>query len=278
MPIPYVDYAKSCSDLFTDHHQAGSISFTKKGTVGNNGATYELSTNSGITGGKAVEWNLDVDAGNFKLSHDHTGTVSKEFNFDVKQVTGLGLAFKPSFHTATGLNLGTLDLNYNHEKAHLAASLALPVPEAADVKLSLAPFSCCKETYVGFQGTVGASGLSNASWGFHCQKGNLQASFQSNDLTNFLSGKSSIYQFLPDNKNFCCYGIETDCKSSIALAAASACCNKATTRFKLDQAGLFSVAKVQRLNKNMTLNVSAALNAANLTGAGHNFGLGFTFE
>lgn len=278
MPIPFADYGKACSDLFSDHHQAGSIKFAKKGSVGSGDAKYEFTSNTCVSGGKPVEWLMEVDAGSINIKHDHTGKIEKELSFDVKQVAGLNLKWKPVFSQAAGLNLGDLNVNYTHEKAHLDLNMALPTPNSADFEMSLAPLNGCSKLNFGLKGSLGMSGLSNASFGWHCAKGDLQSHFKSNDLTNCMQGITGVYQYLPNNKHFCCYGVEFDSKAStLALAAATGCCAN-TTRFKVDQTGTLNVAKVSKLNKSVSLNVSAALNMTQLGAGDHKFGMGLSFE
>lgn len=276
MPIPFSDFGKACSDLFNDHHQAGAFKVSKKGACGNGGATYELSTETPLKGGQGVDWALKVDAGSVNVEHDSTGKITKELSFDIKQVAGLNVKWAPNFDQVNGLNLGALNLNYAHEKAHLALSADLPTPNAADFELSLAPFTKCKALTVGLTGTLGTSGLSNGRWAYHIQKGNFQMTHQSKNLTDLLDGKCSMYQYLPDNKNFCCYGVEFD-SGKLALAAATGCCAN-TTRFKVNHTGTLSVANVKKLNSALSLNISADVNLNSLADGGHKFGVGLSFE
>lgn len=277
MPVPFADFGKACDDLFNDHHQSGLVKFTKSGKVGSAGSTYELASQSCINGGKPLEWNLKIDGGNFKVEHDHSGAIKKELNFDVKQVAGLSASWKPAFSQANGLDLGNLNINYAHEKAHLALDLALPTPNSADFELSVAPFTACKAFTLGAKGTLGASGLTNASWGYNLVKGDVNCTFKSNDLTNLLAGQCSLYQNLPNNKYFSSYGMQTDKSSNLALAFSTGCCANGT-RFNVNQAGVLNVANVRKINSAASLNVSASVNLANMSEGGHKVGFGLSFE
>lgn len=213
-----------------------------------------------------------------KIEHDHTGAIRKELNFNVKQVPGLTAAWKPSFSQANGLAFGNLNVNYANAKANLNLNLALPTPNNADFELSVAPFNGhMQKLNLGVAGNLSASGLQNASWGYHATMGDVQLAFKSNDLSNIFAGTCSVYQALPNNKYFCCYGMETDKSSRLAIAAATGCC-KTGTRFSLDQAGTFNVARVQQLNSVVGLNVSGSVNLANIQNGGHKVGFGLSFN
>lgn len=278
MPLEFEDYRKKASDLFDDHHHAGSLSFKNSGKVGNGDATYELNVSNAVGGGQPVEWNVDVSAGSFSMNHDHEGNISKKLDFCVKQVPGLNLSWEPAFNQKSGMSLGSLSTKYTNDKVAANIKMCLGKPDNADFDISLAPFKGhCSDMNLGLKGNLSASGLGDASYGMNITKGDLEMGFHSNNLTSQF-GTGSIYKFLPGNKNFCCYGVQADTtEGSLALALASGCCSN-SWRYKIDNKGVFSVAKVSKINKQVGLTVSAALNATNLAAGGHNFGMHLNFE
>jgi len=278
MPVEFGDYTAKASGLFNDHHNAGSIAFAKSGKVGSGDATYELNVDNSVNGGP-VNWSVNVNAGNFSMTHDHEGNISKKLDFTVKQVPGLSMSWEPAFSCAKGFGLGSLSTKYAHEKAVANFSLNLASPDNADFDVSMAPFKgCFSALNLGLKGNLSASGLKNGQWGFNMNKGDLELGFHSTDL-NSQKGQGSIYKALPGNNTFCCYGVEASTEdNSLAIAAASAGCCSQGWRYKLDNKGTFSVAKNAKLNRSVGVCVSAAINATNMSAGGHSFGMKFSFE
>lgn len=275
MPTAFDDLSAKADGLFNDHHTAGSIAFNKTGKVGSGGATYEFKSSNSVSGGP-IEWNCEVSAGNFSVNHDHAGNITKSLDFEIKQVPGLKVNWSPAFNQASGLNLGDVKLNYDHELANLNVSMAIAKPDNADFDLTVAPLKCCKASHFGIKGNLGASGLSNAQLGFSSSCNGVDMAFKSNDLSNPMQGTGSLYKALPDNKNFCCYGVEATTDGSLALAAASGCCSTGF-RYKLDNSGKFSVARVSKINQAVSMTMAAELNMTNMGAGGHNFGMSFNF-
>merc|ERR1712088_293574 len=128
MPVEFGDYTAKASGLFNDHHNAGSLAFAKSGKVGSGDATYELNVDNSVNGGP-VNWSVNVNAGNFSMTHDHEGNISKKLDFTVKQVPGLSMSWAPAFSCAKGFGLGSLSTKYAHEKAVANFSLNLASPD-----------------------------------------------------------------------------------------------------------------------------------------------------
>merc|ERR1712088_162793 len=238
MPVEFGDYTAKASGLFNDHHNAGSIAFAKSGKVGSGDATYELNVDNSVNGGP-VNWSVNVNAGNFSMTHDHEGNISKKLDFTVN----------------------------------------LASPDNADFDVSMAPFKgCFSAVNLGLKGNLSASGLKDGQWGFNMNQGDLELGFHSTDL-NSQKGQGSIYKALPGNNTFCCYGVEANTEdNSLAIAAASAGCCSQGWRYKLDNKGTFSVAKNAKLNRSVGVCGSAAINATNMSAGGHSFGMKFSFE
>merc|ERR1712173_238843 len=116
-------------------------------------------------------------------------------------------------------------------------------------------------------------------WGLNANKGNVSVSFLAENVNAPLSGMLHVFQALPDNKDFCCYGVQANTATGeMSFGAASNCCNKNTMRYKVDHTGSLEVAKVQKLSQKMALNISAKLNLKDLAAGGHVFGAGLSFE
>lgn len=275
MPTAFEDLSAKADGLFGDHHNAGNLTFKKAGKVGSGGATYEFNSNSSVNGGP-IGWKCEVDAGFFKLEHDHEGTIKKSFDFDVKQVPGLKANWSPTFNQKSGLSVGDIKMSYGNDKVN--ANVTMGDFTSADFDLTVAPLAKCPTGTLGLKGTLGASGLSNASFAYGCSKNDLEMSFKSQNLTDIFKGRGTIYKALPDNKTFCCYGVEADnINNTFAVAAATGCCSTGL-RYKLDNAGTFSVARISKVNRAVAMTLSAEVNATNLGAGGHKFGVGFSFE
>jgi len=280
MPTAFDDLSEKADGLFADHHNAGSLSFKKSGKVGSGGASYEFNSKANVNGGP-IDWNCEIDAGFFKINHDHAGNITKSLDFDIKQVQGLKVNWSPAFNQKSGLNLGDLNMNFANDKANVNLALGLGAGNfsSCDFNATVAPMAKCASAVVGLKGTLGASGLSNASYGFGCSKDGLEMAFRSNNLSDIMKGRGTLYKALPDNKNFCCYGVEADNTNGnhFALAAASGCC-KTGFRYKLDNNGVFSVARISNVNRAVAMTLSAEVNAKDLGAGGHKFGVGFDFQ
>lgn len=275
MPTAFDDLSKKADDLFNDHHKAGSISFQKSGKVGSGGATYEFNSSNAVTGG-SIEWDCQISAGDFSVSHDHAGNITKSLDFEIKQVPGLKVNWSPAFNQASGLNLGDVKVNYEHQMANLNLSMAIAKPDNADFDLTVAPLKNAQYYNFGIKGNLGASGLSNGQLGFSASCKGTELAFKSNDLANPVQGTGSIYKALPGNNNFCCYGVEATTEGSLALATATGCCATGM-RYKLDNSGKFSVARVSKINQAVSMTMAAELNMTNLGAGGHKFGMSFNF-
>merc|ERR1711976_484184 len=105
--------------------------------------------------------------------------------------------------------------------------------------------------------------------------GHGQCSWIADDITNPCVGTGSLFVKLPENKDFCCYGVQitTGAEAKMSLAAATTCC-KNTMKYKLDHDGSFHVAKLSKLSANM----SSTLNLKNLSSGNHKFGAGLSWE
>lgn len=60
MPVPFSDFGADSAALFSDHHQAGEVRFSKAGAVGAAGSTYELSANTDIGVGVRKIWKFEI--------------------------------------------------------------------------------------------------------------------------------------------------------------------------------------------------------------------------
>lgn len=277
MPTAFGDFGAKANGLFTDNHNQGEYSITTSGKIASSDeAGYTLNLKNAC-GEKPVTWSIESNLKNCKVTLDHENNISKEINLSGlhDKMSGLGLTWKPIFNLKSGINWGTLTTNYSNDKINLNLTTGLSAAPSIDFDVSAVAGSC--PVNYGFKGSLNSSfGLENAQLGIHKDVGGLELSFITDDIANPLNGTFSVYKTLEGNKTFCCYGVQKTGDGILAIAAASQCC-KNQTSYKLDQTGLFSIAKSHKLNCNATLNLSASTNLANL-GAGHKFGVGFSFE
>lgn len=272
MPLAFSDFNSKAASLFDDDHHAGDHQLSHTGKV-NDAANYEFSASNLGKSGSPIQYNLKLASDNLEINIDHENNISKELSFSVKQVPGLNLSWKPSFATGA-LDLGSLNANYANEKVHLNVETNLGAPNSADIDLATAPFKGhLSNLNLGFKGTISSSGLSNASWAFSgnsCSSG-LEMSFYSHNVEKPFLGNG--YVFKPVSKGpFTAYGLQCNSEGSLAIAAQTN-----DYKFKLDNAGEFSVAKKQAINSALSVNLCAQANLTNL-GAGHKVGLGLSFQ
>jgi hypothetical protein len=276
-PPAFNDFGADCDNLFNEHHSQGSVSYSHKGKMGC-GADYSLNLKND-NGSKDVNWDFTAMCHNMEVSYDHSNTISKKLAFDVKQVPGLAAEYNCSFNTASGLDLGDINFNYSNEKANiniksnLSASPKINFDASVDTKF--------QDHVVGVAGRfdAGNGAMGPVALGVHRAMGNTQCSWKADDITNPCVGTGSIFVKTPENKDFCCYGIQvtTGDEAKLSLAAASSCC-KNSMRYKLDHDGSFHVAKVNKLSQTMSLNLSSSLNLKNLSSGNHKFGAGLSWE
>jgi hypothetical protein len=276
-PPAFNDFGADCDQLFNEHHSQGSVSYSHKGKMGC-GADYSLNLKND-NGSKDVNWDFTAMCHNMEITYDHSNTISKKLAFDVKQVPGLAAEYNCSFNTASGLDLGDINFNYSNEKANLniksnlSASPKINFDASVDTKF--------QDHVVGVAGSfdVGNGAMGPVALGVHRAIGNTQCSWKADDISNPCVGTGSIFVKTPENKDFCCYGIQvtTGDEAKLSLAAASSCC-KNSMRYKLDHDGSFHVAKVNKLSQTMSLNLSSSLNLKNLSSGNHKFGAGLSWE
>merc|ERR1712019_333042 len=214
------------------------------------GADYSLGLNN-ESGSKDVTWDFTANCHNMEIKYDHANTISKKINFNVKQVPGLAAEYNCSFNTASGLDFGA----------------------AVDTKIL--------DHVAGVSGSfdVASGKLGDIALGIHRASGNTQCTWKADNIMNPCVGTGSVFVKLPNNKDFCCYGIQmsTGAESKLSLAAATSCC-KNSYSYKLDHDGTFHIAKGSKLSKEMTLNLSSSLNLKNLSNGNHKFGAGLSWE
>lgn len=276
-PPAFNDFGADCDNLFNEHHSQGSVSYSHKSKMGC-GADYSLNLKN-ENGSKDVNWDFTAMCHNMEITYDHSNTISKKLAFDVKQVPGLAAEYNCSFNTASGLDLGDINFNYSNEKANLniksnlSASPKINFDASVDTKF--------QDHVVGVAGSfdVGNGAMGPVALGVHRAIGNTQCSWKAADIANPCVGTGSIFVKTPENRDFCCYGIQvtTGAEAKLSLAAASSCC-KNSMRYKLDHDGSFHVAKVNKLSQTMSLNLSSSLNLKNLSSGNHKFGAGLSWE
>jgi len=275
MPAKFKDLNKKSADLMKDHHEAGAFKFEKKGSVnGDNKYTLKASC---ADSGTPIAWDLKLDSGKFNVKVDHNNNISKEFKFSWSKLPGFSFTSKPSLASSSVLdNLGALDINYANSKVNFNSTLNFSKLDSLNFDLTANPLAKCQALVFGLKGNLSASGLNNAQYGFGIHKGNLQMAFTSDNLQKPFIGKFGLYADLPNNNNFCCYALEGHTSGKMALAFADGCCVN-TNRYKIDQDGKFSYAKVQKVNSAFKLGLSAQVDLTNLAGSGHKFGVGVHF-
>lgn len=276
-PPAFNDFGADCAGLFNDHHSQGSVSYAHKGKM-SSGADYEINA-SNATGAKEIEWSFKTACHNMDITYNHENTISKSVNFNVKQVPGLAATYNCSFNAASGLDLGNIEFNYGNDKANVNVGANISASPKIDFNASVD--TGFKNHVVGISSAFDASNgsMSPVAFGVNRVEGGTQCTWAADDIMNPLVGNLSMYVALPNNKNFCCYGVQmaTGAEPKLSLAAASACC-KNQMRYKIDHDGMFHVAKVSKLSKEMSLNLSTSLNLKNLSSGNHKFGAGLSWE
>lgn len=274
-PPEFSNFGQDCADLFDNHHASNGLGYKHAGKMAC-GGDYELNLHN-ATGEKEVTWDLSATLGACNCTYDSTNTLSKSIEFTVKQVEGLKLKWDCNFNAATGLNLGTIKSNFSNEKINANLTSTLDKSPALDFDASVAlPVGA-----VGISGSfdVGQSALGDIAWGLHHSRGNTQVAFKADNVMNPLNGNLSVFNKLPGNKDFCCYGVNANTATgALSLAAATSCSSKNTMRYKLEHTGRLHAAHVQRLNSRAALTLSANLNLKDLAAGGHKFGAGLSFE
>merc|ERR1711881_318674 len=175
-------------------------------------------------------------------------------------------------------NLGNVNFNFANEKSNV--NVASTISKAPEIKFDAAFKACCGAAGISGSFDVDSGNMGDIGYGVHMAKGNVQVAFKADDLlTAPLNGELSVFQALPGNKDFCCYGIQANTGTgALSFAAASTCCPKNTMRYKLEHTGMLHVAKVQKLNACANLNLSACVNLKDLSAGGHKFGATLSFE
>jgi len=276
-PPAFNDFGADADSLFNDNHNQGSKSYSHAGKM-DCGAGYSFNL-SNDNGSKDVNWSLSTDVHNMNVSIDQTNTISKKLNFNVKQVPGLAAEYNCSFNTASGLDLGAINFNFANEKANL--NLKSSLSAAPKIDFDAAVDTKILDHVAGVSGSfdVASGKLGDIALGIHRASGNTQCTWKADNIMNPCVGTGSVFVKLPNNKDFCCYGIQmsTGAESKLSLAAATSCC-KNSYSYKLDHDGTFHIAKGSKLSKEMTLNLSSSLNLKNLSNGNHKFGAGLSWE
>jgi voltage-dependent anion channel protein 3 len=273
MPTAFSDFGAKSEGLFNDRFQAGEHSLTKIGKIGAE-AEYELKLTNSI-GQDGVDFNFETSSHGHTIKYDGSHTLSHELNFAVKQVKGLQLKFNPSFCHNSGLDLGSASANFENDKLNLNVSAGLSASPNVDFDAS----TSIKDFDFGVKGSFDSSAgsFNGLQFGVHKATDQYEISYINSNLATPLAGACSIFKMV-DNSPFCCVGITGNSDGELAMAAVEGKCCGNQTAYKLNNEGTLSIAKINKLNANMTLNISAALNAKNFSAGGHTFGLGFTFE
>jgi len=276
-PPAFNDFGADCDNLFNEHHNQGNVSYSHKGKMGC-GADYSLGLNN-ESGSKDVTWDFTANCHNMEIKYDHANTISKKLAFDVKQVPGLAAEYNCSFNTQSGLDLGDINFNYSNDKANVNVKSALSASPKINFDASIN--TNFQNHVVGVAGSfdVASGAAGPVALGINRAVGNTQCSWKADDIANPCVGTASLFVKLPENKDFCCYGVQitTGAEAKMSLAAATTCC-KNTMKYKLDHDGSFHVAKLSKLSSNMSLNLNSSLNLKNLSSGNHKFGAGLSWE
>jgi len=276
-PPAFNDFGADCAGLFDDHHGQGKMTYSHAGKMGS-GADYKINL-SNANGADAVEWDFNTSIHGMEVKYDSANTLSKSLELKVKQVEGLTAKWDCSFNAASGLNLGSVNFNFANDKIN--ANVSSTVDAAPSINFDAAFDTNWEGHVMGINGSFDAKSGAMGDIGFGVQqkKGNYTADWKAANIMNPSMGQGSFFRSLPGNKDFCCYGINIDSVAgNMSLAAATTCCDKNTMRYKLDHTGVMHVAKVQKLNQCMALNLSASLNMKDLAAGGHTFGCGLSWE
>lgn len=279
MSIPFDDFGQSASNLFNDHHHAGSIKFNQTGKIGSGNAAYELNASNSKNGGP-IEWNCEVSADFLKIKMDQEGNISKSLDFSNKNLPGLSVNWSPAFSKDGGVDLGNIKLNFSNDRTNANLSMALSKPDNAEFDLTSflkKEGKKCPSFAFGFKTNLSLSGLNDPLWAFQTTKDGLTMSAQGKISTTDFHQKCSIYKVLPDNKNFTSYGVEKTSNGRLALAAAIGC-EKSGYRYKIDNTGRLTVTNLSQINRAVNLALSAEVDMTALSNGGHKFGASISFE
>jgi len=274
-PTAFKDFADKASTLFDEHHNAGKNSFTKSGKIG--GGDYSL-TLENAHGDSNVAWTFETNAcKNASISVDSDSNISHEVNFNVKQVQGLSLKINPSFNPNSGLNFGDVNANFQNDKINF--NIAADVPALGNLKWDLSADVKALPFTVGFGGSYNLKSgeCSGVNYGWTKSNEDFEVSFVGDDVMKSHKGTFSLFKKL-EKSSFCCVGVQANTVSNtVAMALAEGSCCGDTKRYKIDNNGTLSFASVKSLNSSVKMNISAVLNAKDLSNGGHNFGVGFSF-
>merc|ERR1712048_750894 len=276
-PPAFNDFGADADSLFNDNHNQGSKSYSHASKMAC-GAGYKFNL-SNENGSKDVNWSISTDVHNMNVTFDQTNTISKKLNFNVKQVPGLAAEYNCSFNTQSGLDLGDINFNYSNDKANVNIKSAISASPKINFDASVD--TNFQNHVVGIAGSfdVASGAAGPVALGINRAVGNTQCSWKADDIANPCVGTASLFVKLPENKDFCCYGVQitTGAEAKMSLAAATTCC-KNTMKYKLDHDGSFHVAKLSKLSANMSLNLNSSLNLKNLSSGNHKFGAGLSWE
>jgi len=232
---------------------------------------------SNANGASDVAWDFKTSIHGMSVSYDSSNTLKKSLELNVKQVEGLKATWDCSFNAASGLNLGEANFNFSNDK--LNANLGATVDANPDFKFDAAFDTKFEGITAGISTSFSKGALGDVAFGMHQEKGNVQGHWVADNIMNPSAGVGGIFHKLPNNKDFCCYGVIANTVSgTMSLAAADTCCAKNTMRYRIDHDGMFHVAKAQKLNQSMTLNLSAKMNLKDMSAGGHSFGAGLSWE
>lgn len=273
-PTAFNDFQAKANNLFDEHHNAGKNTFAKSGKIGGGDYTMTLENEHGSSN---VSWKMESTCCKHAgMTIDSDSTIAHDITFNVKQVNGLSLKFNPSFNPTSGLNLGNLNANFENDKINLNLGTDMPGLSSIDYDIS----ADVKGTNIGMCGAFNLKSgeCGGMKFGWNRSGEDFEVSYVNHDLMTPHKGIFSYYKGLKDN-HFCCVGLQgNSVNNTVAIALGEGKCCGNTTRYKLDNNGMFSVANVNSLNKNVKLNLSAVINMKNMKGGGHNFGMGFSFQ
>jgi len=272
MPVAFEDFGAKANDLFNDGHEAGALKGSKTGTFGNGSYNLEFSRDVG-TADLATAFSVEADGVKMEFGKDQ---VDCSFGCDVKQVKGLNLSFNPSFHTENGIGFGDLAANFQQKTLNANFKTSL----SSTPLLSFNASYGCSGFATGFTGQFDSKSgsVENLGWGFqgHKNGGRNILSYVSENVYKPFQGTLSLYKSL-ESGPFSEFGVQADTANhKLAVSWASQCC-KMTTKYKIDQEGVFSVTQNNQLNGALKLNLSAAFNTKDLS-SGHKFGVGLAFN
>lgn len=276
MATQFDDLNARANALFDENHEAGITKVTKHGKFGTSGDyTFELKKENGSGN---LDWEVSGTECGYTIKFDHSQTMHNEVALSVKQVPGLALTFNPSFHATTGISLNDVGANWSNDRFHV--NLKSGINPAPTINFDMvASNTKCFKGCLGIKGEfdVKSANLNSLGWAWQKSNEDYELAFVNSDYTNPFGMQYSFYKNLKDSK-FCCYGVQgSTVDGSLAVAWGQKCCSN-LMKYKIDKSGTFSIANQKRLNGAVSMNVSAALNMANMDSGNHNFGIGFTFH